>query len=564
MAYKVGVNVVEGVGASPISGISTIVSGIMGTFEKGAINKATLVTGMASFEREFGSNPVSGSNAFYSVKSFFQKVGSAQLYIVRAVSALAAKATVTLEDIQSSPDDTLRVDAKNEGDWGESISVDVDAVNKLSTTLVGDISSSAVSAVLTSVDGIEVGSFVEFDDTSNTEYVTVTQIDVASKTIYWSGGLTNGYAAAASTVVTQEFELKVYFAGILVETWENLTMHTSPTFYAETVINGTSNYITVTDLESTATDYEMNAIATAATQSLINGNDGLSDIDATDYQGNEGLKTGVYAFDAVDSMFRFALADPLIVGGAESDIIALMQSMLDYCDSRTMIQFYGDIPNSKTPAQAVTFAANFAGRQMSLWYPYGIAVVSGQNKEVPTGCAAMAAAVAKDYTRGVFKNVGNEKIAYFTDLTVHVTTSDGETLNDAGVNTIRRFSGQGIKTYGGRTQSSVTAWRFLNWSEYFNYVGRTLRINLIDVPFEPNNEMLWKSVLRRVNAFMDGELTSGAITAYSSVMDGTNNPQDQIANGIAMLDLEYVPTGVAEKFVVKLTSSPAGLTIVAS
>lgn len=564
MAYKVGVNVIEGVGVSPISGVSTSISGIMGNFEKGPINVATLVTDMASFERIFGANPITESVCYYAVKAFFKKVGTSQLYIVRVVSSSAAKATVNLDDQQTSPDPTLQVDALSEGDWGENISVDIDANSIVATTLVSDLSVAAVEAVLVSVEGIEVGSYVKIDDTTNTEYVEVTQIDVAAKKIYWSGGLTYGYTAAASTIVTLEFTLKVYWKGVLVETWAGLTMHDTPTFYCEKVINGNSLYISVTDLDSTAGDYEELPDVLSSPTALLSGNDGLSTISETDYEGVESDKTGVYAFDDIQGLFRFCVSDPYIASSDEAKIITVMQACLDYCNTQGMIEFYGDIPNSKSASAAVTFAGNFAGRQMSLWYPYGKILVNGQYKEVPLSSVCMAAAVLKDYTRGIHKNVGNETIPYYTDLKLNVSVAEGETLNDAGINTVRKFTGQGIKTYGGRTQSPVTAWRFLNHSEYFNYVGRTLQSNLIDVPFEPNSTALWKTVLRRVNAFMDGEIRKGAITAYSAIMDGTNNLPDDVALGIATLELEYVPVGVAEKFVVRLTSSPAGLSVTTS
>jgi len=44
-------------------------------------------------------------------------------------------------------------------------------------------------------------------------------------------------------------------------------------------------------------------------------------------------------------------------------------------------------------------------------------------------------------------------------------------------------------------------------------------------------------------------------------MDATNNPPDQVALGIAQVDIEYVPAATAEKFVITLTSSPAGLSV---
>ncbi|MHA2070112.1 MAG: hypothetical protein ACXABY_37575 [Candidatus Thorarchaeota archaeon] len=79
MAYNVGVNLIEGAGVSPIEGISTSVAAIIGTFERGPLNEATLVSSMAQFEAIFGIVPAPGSTSYYSVKAFFKKVGESRI-----------------------------------------------------------------------------------------------------------------------------------------------------------------------------------------------------------------------------------------------------------------------------------------------------------------------------------------------------------------------------------------------------------------------------------------------------------------------------------------------------
>jgi phage tail sheath protein FI len=558
MTYKKGINIVTGFGANPIVGVSTAISGIQGIFEKGPMNVPTLATSMADFESAFGA-VIAESTIWHAVKSFFAKVGSGQLYINRVAASAAAQSTVSFNDQQGVPESTLKVSGKTKGTWGDNIAVDVDFDSILTTALNGDISVSDEEAVLVSTEGIEVGSFVWFDDATD-EYVTVTQVDHANKIIYWSGGLTSGHLDACITK-TCEFKLSVYWKGVLVETWAGLSMNDNVTFFCEKIVAENSNYIVVEDLDSSATDYLMQPDVTASASALTSGNDGLSSIAATDYTGNEGNKTGFYAFDAIEGLFRFACPDPYIDSGTEADIITIYQAGIDYAESRGLMQFYCDVPITKTPTTAITFADNFASRQMTVFYPHLIASYNSLLVEFPASCAVMGAAVKKDFERGVHVSVGNRTIGYATDLELKVSDGEDETLNDAGVNTIRIFTGEGIKIWGGRTKTTLTSWRFLNWSEFFNFVGRSLRTSLRDLAFEVHNEAMWKTTLRRVNAFMDRQLTIGAITEYLTVMDSTNNPQDQVAEGIAMLDLEYVPSGVAEKVVIRITNSPAGLTI---
>jgi phage tail sheath protein FI len=95
------------------------------------------------------------------------------------------------------------------------------------------------------------------------------------------------------------------------------------------------------------------------------------------------------------------------------------------------------------------------------------------------------------------------------------------------------------------------------------YLGRSIEQGTQDVVFEPNDEFLWKSLIRRVGDLLATEHRRGAIKGnYQIIMDGFNNPQDQIALGIANIEVEYVPVGTVEKLVIPLKSSPSGLSVV--
>lgn len=568
---KVGVNLKEGVGVSQIAGISTAISGIIGNFERGPLNTATLVTSMSQFESIFGKKPApatGGSTGYYSVKAFFRQVGEAPLYVVRVASSTAAAATNTFNDGGAAA--TLKVDAKSEGSWGNKLEVDVNAYNILSTTIASDLSSGATSAVLSSVEGLEVGSDVEIADGTNTEYVRITAVEVSAKTIHWSGGLTNSYLAATPTTVkSQEFELVVYDSGVKVETNSGLGMNPATTFFVESALQ--SNYIVGSDVKVTkANTYADLPAPTASPTALASGLDGLSDVTESDYSGVEASKTGVYALDEVEGLFRFCCPDPILTDAdVPTAYQALTQNLMDYADARVTVTYYTDTQLGKTVTQAVTFAQNFASRRLIFFWPWIKVIEGGLDTWLPSAPFVMGAAVAKDSRVGVHKSVGNEGLAYAIDLEYYVSRSEGETLNDAGVNTVRKFTNTGIRTYGGRTRSGVTAWRFIHYSELWNYIGRSVSLAVANVPFEPNDNLLWGSVRRRVSAFLERERRKGALydssnptgTPYVVKMDSTNNPADQVALGIAKVEIEYVPVGTVEKFIVAVTSSPSGLSI---
>jgi len=567
--YNVGVNLVEGQSLSPIGGVTTGICGLMGNFVKGPLHEATLVTNLSQAQGIFGIKPPTGCTSAYSVKAFFAKVGSGRLYIVRVASSAAAKAFKTFQDRQGGPADTLKVYAKNEGIWGNALQADIDDYSILSTEPEVTIPVEAESGRLVSIEGLEVGSDLELDNGTNQEYVRITQIDAANKTVYWTGGLTYSYPTETSTVKSMEFSLKIYDTSLLVETWDGLSMNDAVTFHCERVIAGNSNYITVEDLKTVDTDYtDLPAVTTP--QALTGGADGLSDVTKDDYVGVEASKTGKYAFDAVEGLFRFDCPNPLLTNGdLEVAYKALVQDLLDYANTRVLTHFIGDVPYGKIPTEAVTFRNNFAGRRLTCWYPWMKVLEEKVEVFLPLSSFVLGCSVEKDYRRGVHKNIGNEAIPYAIDVEYPVSVPEGEVLNDAGVNVARKFRGRGIRTYGGRTCSALTLWRFNHYAELWSYIGRSLMEGLADVPFEPHDQFLWKSVIRRVEAFLANEQSKGALfdasnptgKAYLVKMDSFNNPNDQIALGIAMVEVEYVPVGTAEKFVIKLTSSPTGLSV---
>lgn len=568
MAYQVGVNLVEGVAQSPVTGVTTAVAGVLITAERGPLNVATPATNWAQYTSIFGSSPppVGNKSSWYAAKAIFQKIGTGQIWFNRVASSAAAKGTKTFDDSQGAPASTLRIDAANEGTWGNNLSVDVDDDSILTTTVTTTVIATSTSAILASVEGLEVGSYVKFYNGTNTEYVTVIAIDYNNKTITWTGGLTNEYTTVNGVITSVEFELIVYVSGVEVERWPNLSMNDSVSFFCEIAVN--SDYISCTDLKATdALGYEDQPVATSSAQALTSGADGIADIEETDWVGAQATKTGLYAFDNVPDLFRLIAPDPTITTDAPAGKIAVDAGALAYCDNRVTCQYYADVPYNTSVADAVTFAGNFAGRRIACFFPW-LNVGSTQVPIwVPPTPFVLGTALEKDYRRGVHKSVGNERIAWATQLEYYVSRAEGETLNDAGVNTLRKLPSGGLWVYGGRTLSPTTAFRFIDASEYWNYVGRSLEVSTQWVPFELNDQTLWKSVERSIGAFLANEQRKRALfdasspgaQAWTVTMNASNNPADQVALGIASVGVAYVKTGTAEKFVITLTPSAGGL-----
>lgn len=93
---------------------------VAGMTQKGDIDDV-LVTSMAEYDRLHGDR-VSYGLVYDWLDAFFREGGS-RAYVSRVVGPAAANAFVILDD--SAVADTLRVEARNPGDWGNSLNVEV-------------------------------------------------------------------------------------------------------------------------------------------------------------------------------------------------------------------------------------------------------------------------------------------------------------------------------------------------------------------------------------------------------------------------------------------------------
>lgn len=122
-------------GARAIQGVGTSVGGFIGLAEKGPIGKPRLITSMDQYQDAFGGF-TDYSFLTDAVDGFFKNGGNAA-WLVRTADysdpstgtlnvAANAKATKTLKDRSAGlGTDTLKVDALNEGEWGNDLSITI-------------------------------------------------------------------------------------------------------------------------------------------------------------------------------------------------------------------------------------------------------------------------------------------------------------------------------------------------------------------------------------------------------------------------------------------------------
>ena len=148
-------------GSKPIEGVSTSTSGMVGITERGPENVATLITGFAEFQRQFGGylNYRAYREASYlphAVEGFFQN-GGKRVYIVRILPNAATSAVTYLAD-RANP-------------------------ATVKTTLKEKATAGTNELTVESTAGVEKAMLLKLDQGQFTEYVRVAPEDPAGDKI---------------------------------------------------------------------------------------------------------------------------------------------------------------------------------------------------------------------------------------------------------------------------------------------------------------------------------------------------------------------------------------------
>ena len=108
---------------APLTGsAATSIAAFVGATDKGPTTP-TLVTSWAQYTSIYGSWGTNDT-VTRAIYLFFANGGS-QAYVQRVVAGSPALATVTLKDTAGTPADTLTINAKNVGSWGNSLYVSI-------------------------------------------------------------------------------------------------------------------------------------------------------------------------------------------------------------------------------------------------------------------------------------------------------------------------------------------------------------------------------------------------------------------------------------------------------
>lgn len=207
-------------------------------------------------------------------------------------------------------------------------------------------------------------------------------------------------------------------------------------------------------------------------------------------------------------------------------------------------------------ANALYSATDFAAVYTPWINVYDSAI--SQNVAVPP-CGHIAGIYARtDATRGVHKAPANEQVLGAISPAVQIGKAQQAEVNLIGGNCIRVMNGA-LKVWGARTLAGDSSLhKYVPIRRLLSYLYKSIDHGTQWAVFEPNGPDLWARVIRNVGSFLTSVWAQGALAgtvaqeAFYVKCDAENNPPDQRANGLLVVEVGVATVFPAEFVVFRI------------
>ena len=465
----------------------------------------------------------------------------------------------------------IKVEAINEGTWGDKIKIVVKESTPSSAKLAADALNQNFLD-LDTVTGMEKGTLLKLP-TTPLSYETVTEVIKTDDTKRVVLENDVGSLSAGKEVSTVEFDIIVSFDGF-DEAFKNLSMNEAHSRHVEKVITTeSSKLISVNDVSTTVEASQKIPMPSQDKEpgwKLSGGNDGIpgdSELNTT-YEGSDSPepaeRTGLYTLKNIDEI-SIAAIPGITTQHLQNKLIIHCESMKD--------RFAVLDSEEKADFDAIQRQGNlYDSKYAALYYPW-IRVFDPLSKKrinvSPSGymCGIYA---RSDTERGVHKAPANEVVRgalgleEFDGVKRIITKGQQDILNPKGINCIRAFPGRGIRVWGARTISSDPLWKYINVRRLFLFLEESIDEGTQWVVFEPNDEKLWARVKQTITQFLTRVWKDGALMgttpeeAFFVKCDRTTMTQDDIDNGRLIVLIGVAPVKPAEFVIFRIAQWAGG------
>ncbi len=471
----------------------------------------------------------------------------------------------------SSRPDTLTADAKDEGSWGNEITVqayhDSAARSEFDTFIIAPPPAVDDNRVrLKSGAGFYVNAWVEIDRGDTKRYRRVKAVNGPVITLYGAIMAATDFvpvAPATSTILsTCEFRLVVGYNGV-VEQYPGLTLENVTGRYCVDQVNNASTLIALRALlgpthPALFPSGEIPSGSDGLRIALGGGSDGTAPPTDADYRGTDpgpGLRTGIKALEDIDQISIIA-APGITTQVVQNALITQCEELKDRFAILDPKPKTGNVAPDLNDVQAQRNL--YDTKYAALYYPRLVAYDPVTTTEIPVPPSGHVAGIyaRSDVERGVHKAPANEVIGNITGLELTINKREHDILNPSpvNINVLRDFrsTGRGYRVWGARVITSDPDWKYVNVRRLFIFVEESIEQGTQWVVFEPNDEPLWARVRRSVTDFLTNVWRDGALQgrkaeeAFFVKCDRTTMTQYDIDNGRLIMVIGIAPVKPAE------------------
>lgn len=518
-------------GVRTIVGASTSDTAFVDFFQRGPVDKAVRITSFGDFVRIFGGLDTR-SEASYAIQQYFLNGGSVA-WVVRVISG-GAIAQVNLDDSNSPPGSTFKVEAANPGSWGNHLQVGVDH-NTTDKTHLFNLVVREVRQVQGRTQVVSSEIFRNLSSSPDHPNYALDVVNNRSTLIRLRRGTSAGGLpkATASDVITT-----------LGNSDENTL------FTRLTIPNSGPMSTLLPDGSEPATDNWKTREGASALLDTSRDNRG-----------------GLYALGRIAPFTFNLLCIPAAADLDTNSMTKVVTEAIKFCQDHRAFMLV-DIPANEKQTSINTWLEKSIVREnyAAVYFPrLEIADPLNGNRPRNVGASGTIAGIyaRTDATRGVWKApAGIEATIRGGSLAETLTDMENGGLNPLGINVLRNFPIYGNVVWGARTLQGAdqlaSEWKYIPVRRTALFIEESLYQGLKWVVFEPNDEPLWAQIRLNVGAFMQNLFRQGAFQgkspreAYFVKCDRETTTQNDINLGIVNILVGFAPLKPAEFVVLKL------------
>jgi phage tail sheath protein FI len=371
--------------------------------------------------------------------------------------------------------------------------------------------------------------------------------------------------ANATLDSTNKFKLEVYYKGVRVEVWDELSHTSTDSRYVETIVNATlsgSRYIIA--------DQQTGTKPTSGTIYFTGGQNADQETGAQEsaligtFNSTTGTRTGAYLFSDADAVDLNILCVPAAKRATALTVFSNVTNARGDC-----LQLVDPESKGLSPRSAVDFANgtgayagnSFNQNQEAFFWPWVEYYSPYYNEKVYTPpCGWVSAQIA--YTDRVadpwFAPAGLQRgvLVGATDIEYSASLAEREFLYTAGqvVNPIVNFKPDGIVIWGQKTcQRTASALDRINVRRLLNYAKKVIASAVRVLVFEPHDPATWRQFKGIVQPELEAIKARRGLVDFRVICDATTNTPDRVDRNEMYGILLLKPTKAAETLTIDFT-----------